>query len=91
MSFLKELEVKFEKCYAEATACKDSAQLVALVYNMIELLEEAEEAYSAAVMPLHMGVHPSNRSGKKMVAVTMHKKGLQYFTSGIHLEAVWKR
>ena len=77
------LKAEFEGYYKKATeSLHDATQLVAITYAMIDALEKDNHAYEAEVHPSHMGIHPDNRSGKKMVGQSMQKKGSKVYTAG---------
>ena len=75
MPFTKNQETAFATRYNSCLSCKDTTQLVSMIYSLIEQLHAADEAYIVRLPPHHMGIHPKNRSGKKMIDKTMQKKG----------------
>jgi len=77
---------RFEAMYKQATECEDAAKLVCLVYTTIDILLADGAAYSQHLKPEHMGVHPANRAGKKMVDLSMQKKGFKIWKAGFSLK-----
>ena len=77
-----EKQQQFDQLYSAATDAKETGQLVGVVYEMLDILKDSGYAYIEDMHPLHMGIHPANRSGKKMVAVTFQKKGFKIKKSG---------
>ena len=75
MPFASENKRVFDEMYKKACELKDEAKLVTLMYHMLKLLRDAQLGFDTQVHPKQMGIHPKNRSGKKMVATTMQKKG----------------
>lgn len=49
---------------------------------MIEILARSSEGYTCYIDPKQMGIHPKNRSGKKMQSKTMQKKGYKIVNVG---------
>lgn len=82
MPFTTEQKRLFDAYYEKAKSMSDQSRLVALVYKMIELLDQADESYEICINPMHMGIHPKNRGGKKMQASTMQKKGHKIWSVG---------
>ena len=79
--FKKEAQVQFDKLYDQACNLNDDSKIVILVFQMIGILTETNNAYPSDIHCKQMGIHPKNRSGKKMVGQVMHKKGKKYFLS----------
>ena len=75
MPFTSDARRLFDDMYARACQLKDDDKLVTLMYHMLKLLREGQLGFDVQIPPKQMGIHPSNRSGKKMVASTMQKKG----------------
>lgn len=75
MPFTSTQKAAFDEYYAKACDLKDDNKLVHLMYCMLKLLREAALGYETVVQPKQMGIHPQNRSGKKMTSTTMQKKG----------------
>ena len=68
--------------YAKALSCRDDSKLVQLVYKMMKLCEQSDEAYVQNMSSESIGIHPANRSGKQMNAAKMHKKGFKIHKVG---------
>ena len=79
-------KVAFDKLYKQAAQMKENAQIVHLVYQMIDIMHKAEESYLATVPAKNMGIHPQNRGGKKMVAFKMQTKGKKVYCVGFNLK-----
>ena len=78
---------KFDAMYNGATAMdKSDTQLVTLCYTMLDMLVGVDGAYKAKVNPLHMGIHPRNRGGKKMPDSKVHTKGSKVIKVGFNLK-----
>ena len=85
MPFTSEQSERFEELYKKCRDSKDDSSMVAEVYEMLEILLRANFAYEVTMSPLHVGIHPKNRSGKKMVGATMQKKGMKVHKVGFAL------
>ena len=75
MPFTVETKRLFDETYKKACQLEANDKLVTLMYLMLKLLREAQMGFDTQVHPKQMGIHPKNRSGKKMVASTFQKKG----------------
>ena len=82
MPFTAHQQRLMDAYYAKAKSCKDDAKAVQLVYQMIKLCKEADEAYIQQMTTKTVGIHPSNRSGKAMKDSKMHKKGIKVHRVG---------
>ena len=82
MPFSTEQKRLFDLMYTKACDLRDENKLVTLLFQMLELLQKADEAYVAYVLPLHMGIHPKNRGGKRMSPLAMQKKGHKIYVVG---------
>ena len=82
MGFSDEQKKLFDACYAKAKSCNDESKLVKLVYTMLDILKKADESYEIVIPPKSMGIHPQNRSGKKMKDAKMQKKGVKIHRVG---------
>ena len=83
MSFSSEQERLSDAYYAKCCNLDDGdTKIVKVVYAMIELLVNSGQAYESVIHCKSMGVHPKNRSGKRMQANTMHKKGMKIESVG---------
>ena len=78
MPFTPEQKRLFDKYYAKAQGMADQSRLVSLIYLMIDTLSQANLSYPIETQPLHMGIHPQNRGGKKMQALQCRKKAIKY-------------
>ncbi len=72
----------FTRMYNNLSTSKDKAKLVQGVEVMITLLLGCGLAYMLEIPPKLMGVHPSNRGGKGMVAQACHRKCYKIVTVG---------
>ena len=77
---------EFDVLYGKAVGMKDAEKLVQLMYQMIAILKANDIAYETEIPPMNMGVHPSNRTGKKIVGLNMQKKGLKIVKVGFRKE-----
>jgi hypothetical protein len=82
MSFTPDAKRVFDETYKKACALNSGDKLVSLMYLMLKLLREAQMGRDTRIQPKQMGVHPKNRSGKKMVPNTMQKKGIKITNVG---------
>ena len=80
--FKTEVQTQFDKLYDQACNLNDDSKIVILVFQMIQILTETNQAYTTDMHCKQMGIHPKNRSGKKMVGQVMHKKGKKIYTVG---------
>ena len=86
MACLGAEKLKFDDLYVKALKLESDAKLVSTFFDMIGILQRANQSYVAPVPPMHMGIHPKNRSGKKMVADSMHKEGNKIHSVGFSLK-----
>ena len=75
MPFTAEQKRLYELYYEKAVKLEKGDKLVQIMYAMVKILKEAEMGIPMRIKPGHMGIHPKNRSGKKMLPSTMQKKG----------------
>ena len=82
MPFTPDAKRIFDETYKKACALNSGDKLVSLMYLMLKLLREAQMGRDTRIQPKQMGIHPKNRSGKKMVPSTMQKKGYKITNVG---------
>ena len=75
MPFSADQKRIFDEAYSKACKLQNGDKLVSLMYLMLKIAREANMGRDMQVHPKQMGIHPKNRSGKKMVPTTMQKKG----------------
>lgn len=86
MPFNTQQRTVMDELYAKSKSCRDDAKLVQIIYQMIKLCLEADEAYVQQIPPKSVGIHPANRSGKFMKDTKMQKKGYKIFKVGFALQ-----
>ena len=82
MPFTGDQRKVMDLMYTKAQSCKDDAKLVQIVYKMMSICIDANEAYVQNIEAKSVGIHPTNRSGKFMKDTKMHKKGYKIFKVG---------
>ena len=86
----EDLKREFESIYNEAVNehKTQEAEIVSAVLTLIDILKKDNGAYENEVPPRQVGIHPSNRGGKKMMAITFQKKGNKVSKAGFTLKLV---
>jgi len=78
---------KFDGLYDRATKMStNDTQMVTICYDMIDLLKSSDNAYEDRINPLHMGIHPRNRGGKKMPSTKKDQKGSKIVKVGFNMK-----
>ena len=85
-----ERQSQFERLYRDQQACSDDSKLVSIFFAQIKILVQEGAAYPRTIKPEHMGIHPANRAGKKMMAMAMQNKGFKIWKVGFALELCCK-
>ena len=76
MPFTSQEKVAFDALCKKAVSLKDGDdKLVSIFWKMLDMARKADLTIDVEIPPWQVGVHPQNRGGKKMSAVTMQKKG----------------
>ena len=82
-----EVKAEFETLYNKCVDAGESeeAEIVKSMYDMIDKLKADGGAYVTDLHPRFVGIHPSNRSGKKMSGRAFQKKGNKVCKGGFSL------
>jgi hypothetical protein len=86
MPFTADQKRLFDEAYEKSTKLDAGDKLVQLMYFMIDLIKKSGQRVEMKIPPKQVGIHPSNRSGKKMVGAVMQKKGNKISNVGFTLK-----
>jgi hypothetical protein len=86
MPFTAEQKTIFDEAYEKAKKLDAGDKLVQLMYLLLDLIMKSGQGVEMKIPPKHMGIHPANRSGKKMVGAVMQKKGNKITNVGFTLK-----
>ena len=84
--FTVEQKAAFDNLYDQACKLDEGSQVVTLVFEMLDMLALVGWSYKAVLHSKHVGIHPSNRGGKRMMHASCHRKGHKILHVGFRLQ-----
>ena len=84
--FTAEQKAVFDTLYGQACKLHEGDQLVTLTFQMLDMLRSVGWSYQARLHSKHVGIHGSNRGGKRMAHASCHRKGHKILRVGFRLQ-----
>ena len=83
LGWSSEVLARFNTLHADAQSSDRESKIVSTLFGIIKLLKDTQSV-EVVQMKLHrVGIHPMNRSGKRMSATTMNCKGSKIISVGV--------